>query len=422
MRDASTMDRPVEAAPRLRRRWLIAAAAAALVLIGATTLPGILRWASSERAVDASALRFGTVTRGDLVREVAVDGSVVAAFRPTLTAPARGVARVEVQAGQTVARDQVLVRVESPEVNSRLAQERSALLSAQSDLQRQRILSRQDKLQRQQNVALLGVQLEAAKRAMDRAERTKQMGILNDVDYEKAQDEVKLAEMRFASAKQEAGLAGETLAFEVTNRESQVEQQRLVVAELERQVDALAVKAPFAGLVSRVAVADRDSVTEGQPLVGVVDLSRLEIEVWVPESYAPDIKPGTPAVITIDARQLQGEVTSLSPEVQGSRVRGVVGFSGATPAGLKQNQRVAAKLVLETRRDVLKVARGPFLEALGERGAYVVDDDTAELRPIEVGSVSVSEVEIASGLKEGDQIVLSDPAPFQGAKKVSLQR
>jgi len=422
MRDASTMDRPVEAAPRLRRRWLIAAAAAALVLIGATTLPGILRWASSERAVDASALRFGTVTRGDLVREVAVDGSVVAAFRPTLTAPARGVARVEVQAGQTVARDQVLVRVDSPEVNSRLAQERSALLSAQSDLQRQRILSRQDKLQRQQNIALLGVQLEAAKRAMDRAERTKQMGILNDVDYEKAQDEVKLAEMRFASAKQEAGLAGETLAFEVTNRESQVEQQRLVVAELERQVDALAVKAPFAGLVSRVAVADRDSVTEGQPLVGVVDLSRLEIEVWVPESYAPDIKPGTPAVITIDARQLQGEVTSLSPEVQGSRVRGVVGFSGATPAGLKQNQRVSARLVLETRRDVLKVARGPFLEALGERGAYVVDDDTAELRPIEVGSVSVSEVEIASGLKEGDQIVLSDPAPFQGAKKVSLQR
>ena len=322
------------------------------------------------------------------------------------------------QAGQTVARDQVLVRVESPEVNSRLAQERSALLSAQSDLQRQRILARQDKLQRQQAVALLGVQLEAAKRAMDRAERTKQMGILNDVDYEKAQDEVKLADMRFTSAKQEAGLAGETLAFEVTNRESQVEQQRLVVSELERQVDALAVKAPFAGLVSRVAVADRDSVTEGQPLVGVVDLSRLEIEVWVPESYAPDIKPGTPAVITIDARQLQGEVTSLSPEVQGSRVRGVVGFSGATPAGLKQNQRVSAKLVLETRRDVLKVARGPFLEALGERGAYVVDDDRAELRPIEVGSVSVSEVEIASGLKEGDQIVLSDPHYWGGMRNV----
>jgi HlyD family secretion protein len=422
IRDTSTMDRPVEAAPRSRRRWTIAAAAAALLVIGATTVPGIRRWASSERTVSAAGLRFGTVTRGDLVREVAVEGSVVAAFRPTLTSPARGVARVEVQAGQVVARDQVLVRVESPEVESRLLQERSALLAARSDLERQRIAARQDRLQRQQAISLLGVQLEAAKRGMDRADRTRQMGILNEVDYERAQDEVKLAALRFESAKQEAALAGETLSFEVRNRESQVEQQRLVVAELERQVAALGVKAPFAGLVSRVAVADRDSVTEGQPLVGVVDLSRLEVEVWVPESYAPDIKPGTPAVLSIDGRPWQGEVTATSPEVQGSRVRGVVGFRGETPPGLKQNQRVAAKLVLETRRNVLKVQRGPFLEALGERQAYVVEDGIAELRPIEVGSVSITEIEIAGGLREGDQIVLSDPSAFEGAKRVSLQR
>ena len=141
----------------------------------------------------------------------------------------------------------------------------------------------------------------------------------------------------------------------------------------------------------------------------------------MPESYAPDIKAGTPAVFAIDGREWTGEVTSLSPEVQGSRVRGIVGFRGETPPGLKQNQRVSARLVLETRRDVLKVPRGPFLEALGERQAYVVDDGVAELRPIEVGSVSVTEVEIAGGLKPGDE-VLSDPTPFAGAKRVSLQR
>jgi HlyD family secretion protein len=228
--------------------------------------------------------------------------------------------------------------------------------------------------------------------------------------------------MRFESAKQEAGLAGETNAFEVRTRESQVEQQRQVVAELEREVAALVVRSPVAGQVSRVAVADRDSVTEGQPLVGVVDLSRLEIEVFVPEGSAPDIRPGTPAVLSFEGKEWPGEVTSLSPEVQGSRVRGVVGFRGAAPGGLKQNQRVPARLVLETRRNVLKVPRGPFLEALGERAAYVVDDGVAVLRPIQVGSVSITEVEVASGLQAGDEIVLSDPTPFAGAKRVLLQR
>jgi len=423
IRDTSTMDRPVEEPARSRRRlFLFALAGGVLLLLAALVVPGMVRWFSAEQTVDASVLRFGTVTRGDLVREVAVEGSVVAAFRPTLTSPARGVARVEVQAGQVVTRDQVLVRVESPEVDSRLAQERSRLLSAQSDFERQRILSRQDRLQREQGIALLAVQLETARRAMDRADRTRKMGILNEVDYEKAQDEVKLAELRFATAKGEAELAAETLTFEVRTRASQVEQQRLVVTELERQVGALAVKSPVAGQVSRVLVADRDSVTEGQPLVGVVDLSRLELEVFVPESYAPDIKAGTPAVLTVEGREWAGEVTSLSPEVQGSRVRGVVGFAGQTPPGLKQNQRVPGRLVLETRRNVLKVARGPFLEALGERQAYVVDDGVATLRAIEVGSVSITEVEIASGLEAGEEIVLSDPTPFQGAKRVHLQR
>lgn len=423
IRDSSTMDRPVDRAPLLKRRAVLAGAGLALlILLGVFVAPGMLRWFSAERSVDAAQLRFGQVTRGDLVREVAVQGSVVAAFRPTLTSPARGVVRVEVQAGQVVQRGQVLVRVESPEFTSRLLQERSALLSAQSDLERQRIQSRQAALRREQEIGLAQVQLEAAKRAMDRAQRTRDEGLLNAVEYEAAQDAVKVAEMRLLAARQESGLEAETLQFEVRNRAQEVERQRLIAEELQRQVDELVVRSPVAGLVSRVEVDDRDSVTEGQPLVGVVDLSRLQLEVFVPESYAPEIAPGTPAVITFDGREWEGEVTSLSPEVEANRVRGVVAFGGETPRGLKQNQRVSARLLLETKRDVLKVARGPFLEAGGGRQAWVVDDGVAERRRIQVGSVSISEVEIVDGLEVGDEIVLSDPAPFGSADRVMLRR
>ena len=423
IRDSSTMDRPVDRAPLLKRRVVLAGAGLALlILLGVFVAPGMLRWFSAERSVDAAQLRFGQVTRGDLVREVAVQGSVVAAFRPTLTSPARGVVRVEVQAGQVVERGQVLVRVESPEFTSRLLQERSALLSAQSDLERQRIQSRQAALRREQEIGLAQVQLEAAKRAMDRAQRTRDEGLLNAVEYEAAQDAVKVADMRLLAARQESGLEAETLQFEVRNRAQEVERQRLIAEELQRQVDELVVRSPVAGLVSRVEVDDRDSVTEGQPLVGVVDLSRLQLEVFVPESYAPEIAPGTPAVITFDGREWEGEVTSLSPEVEANRVRGVVAFGGETPRGLKQNQRVSARLLLETKRDVLKVARGPFLEAGGGRQAWVVDDGVAERRRIQVGSVSISEVEIVDGLEVGDEIVLSDPTPFGSADRVMLRR
>jgi len=422
IRDTSTMDRVVERPARLRRLAIPIAIGVVVLAVVALVLPGAVRWMRAERAVDAAQLRFGTVTRGDLVRQVDVEGSVVAAFRPTLTSPVRGVARVEVQAGQVVEKGAILVRVESPEAQSRLEQQRSALLSAQADLERQRILQRQSGVRRQQEIRLLEVQLEAAKRAMGRAQKTRDEGLLNAVDYERAQDDVKVAGMRLEAAKQDSGLEAETGSFEVRNRASEVERQRLVVADLQRQVDELQVRSPVAGLVSRVAVDDRDSVTEGQQLVGVVDLSRLEVEIWVPESYAPDIRPGTPAILSIEGQEWQGALASLSPEVEGSRVRGVVNFTGHTPPGLKQSQRISARLVLETKHDVLKVPRGPFFEALGGRQAYVVDDGIAVRRPISIGSVSVTELEVTDGLKEGDEIVLSDPSPFGGATKVLLQK
>jgi len=69
----------------------------------------------------------------------------------------------------------------------------------------------------------------------------------------------------------------------------------------------------------------------------------------------------------------------------------------------------------------MKVPRGPFLEAGAGRQAYVLEDGIAVLRPIRVGSLSVSEVEIVSGLEIGDQIIISDTARFQGAERILLR-
>ena len=88
----------------------------------------------------------------------------------------------------------------------------------------------------------------------------------------------------------------------------------------------------------------------------------------------------------------------MSPEVQQGQVTGRLRFSGEVPQGLRQNQRLSTRIVLESRDDVLKVQRGPFLDSGGGRVAYVVQDDIAVRRPIHTGATSVSEVEILEGL------------------------
>jgi HlyD family secretion protein len=405
------------------RRLVWIGAPVIVVAIAASVLVGpVSRWLAAERSIDVSRVRIAEVVRGDLERDLSVQGRIVAAFHPTTFSPAAGIVRLQVRAGEVVDEGRVLAVVDSPELESRLRQESSTLESLDSDLDRQKILARQEQLADQQKIDLASVELEAARRAMHRAERSRQEGILNDVEYEKAEDDLRRSELALDHARQDSLLAAETLEFEIRNGELQVERQREVVADLRRRVEELSVRAPVAGLVSRLDVNDHDAVTTGQPLVTVVDLSAFEIEILVPESYADEIGPGTPAVVTFAGESYTGEVKVVSPEVEGSQVRGIVAFTGQAPEGLRQNQRVSTRLVLESRRDVLKVARGPFLEAGGGREAYRVEGDTATLRPIEIGAVSVDEAEVVSGLQAGDRIIISDTGRFENAKTVFLRQ
>ena len=70
----------------------------------------------------------------------------------------------------------------------------------------------------------------------------------------------------------------------------------------------------------------------------------------------------------------------------------------------------------------LKVARGPFLEDGAGRQAYILDGNLAVLSPIEVGAISIGEVEIVSGLREGDQIIISDMTRFQSAETILIRQ
>ena len=385
-------------------------------------LPSVRRWWSYEASVELLRVRVGEVGRGALIRDVAMEGRIVAAYHPTLFSPTSGIATLLVEAGLRVEKGQELVRISSPELESELQKERANLLAAQGRLGRQRILSEQSRLQNRQNVGLLQVELAAARRGMERAQRSRDEGILNAVEYEEAQDAVRVAELQLDVAERRAVFEAESAGFELKNRASEVEVQQLVVDDLERRVAELIVRSPASGLVARVEIKDRDAVDSNQPLVTVVDLSAFEIEIFVPENYADDLAVPTEAVVQYEGRTHRAEVRSISPEVEGSRVRGTAVFADELPAGLKQNQRVSVRLILDTRTNVVKAPRGPFVESGGGRHVYVVNDGLANLRPIEIGSLSITEVEIVSGLEPGETIILSDLSRFESAKSILLRR
>lgn len=412
IRDTSAQDVLLEKNSRLGwLKWAIGAVIGlGLVFVLGSTLS---TWMSAEASVSVDRIRTAVVNRGDLVRDLNVQGRVVAAVSPTLYSPATGTVTLEVLPGDTVRIGQVLATIDSPEVRSEFLQEQSTLDSLSAELEREKIQARKAQVTSQQTIDLARVKLTAAEREMRRADKSIETNAISEIDYERARDELARAKVEYNHAVQDSQLESESLEFETETRELAVGRQELVVNELQRRVDELAIRSPVDGIVGNVEVTQKAVVTQNAPLITVVDLTAFEVEIRIPEAYADDLGLGLTGEVQYNGAGFRGELVSLSPEVVNNEVVGRIRFADETPPGLRQNQRVTVRVMMDELIGVLKLQRGAFADGGGGRLAFVLaENGLAERRNIRLGARSAAEVEVISGLSEGDEVIISSIAEF----------
>ena len=404
-----------------RKRLIIGGICIAAIAAVWVALPVVQRWANATVSVPADRVRTATVTRGDLVQDVSVQGRVVAAVSPTLYASASGTITIEVAAGEQVLQGQVVATVVSPELTNVLQQAESSFEQRKMELERQRIESRQLALEKRKAADLADVALVAAKREKRRADDANERGVMPEIDFEKAQDDLRNAELAYKHAVADADLFDERLAFEIKASEFDIGRQQLFLDDLRRQVDDLAIKSPVNGIVGDLLVDQKAAVSRDMPVMAVVDLSRFEIDAQIPESYADDLAIGMTAEVLVGGERYPGLVAAVSPEIVSNQVASRIRFSGDMPTGLRQNQRLTVRVLLAEHNDVMMVQRGQFLDSGGGRIAYIVTEQgMAEKRLIETGARSLGAVEIVAGLQPGDTIVISNLDAFRSAETVLL--
>ncbi|WP_038497074.1 efflux RND transporter periplasmic adaptor subunit [Janthinobacterium agaricidamnosum] len=421
IRDTSSQDAVMTAPAEQHRKKYAIWIAAAAVLIAASALL-FHAWRNSQHSVNLSRLRIAEVGRGTLIRDAAVNGRVVAAISPTLYSTTVATVTLKAKAGDTVKKGDILALLESPDLSDALKREQSTVQQLEAEVARQQILARKQKLVARRDADTAEIDRLSAQRTLERYESVAQVGIIAKIDYQKAKDALNSAQIRSKQASQAAELEGEDVALALKTRTSELERQRLSRDNAQRRVDELTVRAPVNGFIGTLSVANRSVVQANTALMTLVDLSQLEVELEVPETYVADIGLGMSAEIETGAIKATGKLSALSPEVVKNQVLARVRFNGAQPAGLRQNQRVSARLLIDEKPNVLLLARGPFLEAEGGRFAYVVRDGVAIRTPVRIGATSVSAVEILGGLKQGDQVVISGTDTFENAARVSLNQ
>jgi len=416
--------------------------------------------------VRAERLAFDDVARGPFVRDIQAEGKVVAAFSPTLYAPAGGAVTLQVHAGDSVRKGQVLATIASPELAAKLAQEQSTAEALQTDTLRARVEAGEQRGALQSARETAAIDVKAAETDLARQQKAFDAGAAAGMQVDHARDALEKARIALGHAEANLHSKDDALKFDVQAREQAHARQLLLVKDLQRQVGELAVRSPVDGQVGQLFVAERASIAKDAQLLTVIDLSQLEVEMQVAETFARDLAVNMPGEISGNGQRWKGKVSRISPEVVQNQVAARLRFDdspqspvtapapqggcmgtcdrpvdgrtpqarlaperpsaaaagGSMPAQLRQNQRLSVRVLLDQRPDVLSVRAGTFIDESGGQYAYVVRDGVAVRTPVRLGARSVDRVEILSGLKAGDRVVVGGAENFHAAATVGVAR
>lgn len=415
IKDTSAQDVQVKAPISYKKYAIITA----IVFIVLSTIAYIFFTShSAKSSISRSKVQIAKVHVKALIRDIAASGKIVAANAPQIYSPERGFIDLKVKAGDTVKQGDTLALLQSPELTNELKQQESVLKRLEGEQQRQHLQARRQTLTLNKTLDMAQVELNAAERENRRAQLSIQKHLISQIDLEKAVDDLSRARLTYKHAQQEVLLAKDTLAFELQAAKSDVTRQQLIVDDLIRKVRNLSIKATVTGIVGNLLVQQKAAVTQSQPLMTLVDLSNFEAELQVPESYANELGLGMEVELKLGNETVMGNLSAISPEVNNREVTARVRFKGVTN-NIRQNQRLTARILLDNREGVMQVKRGAFMQQ-GGIIAYKVDGNIAKRIPITIGATSINAVELLSGLKENDEIIISSYSDFKQANTILL--
>ncbi len=411
------MDRPIDAkfSLRKRNRRIIQAG---LLLVLLVTLFLILS-ALIRPGIDRKEIQTSIVRRGRIEGSISAEGTVVPSFEQTLTSPTETkLLAVRKRPGDKVFSGDKILELD-----------RSGLLlmldRTEKDLALKANQQVQLKLEMEQTLTELKGQLSIKELRLQyltsKSEQGKKMYALGAVS--KDQLDQMLLEERIAGIEREdlsrsIQKKGESLGNQLDGITTEVRTLLKEKAEIRRQLESLDCRAGREGVVTWVKEEIGASIHAGDVVARVADLQSYRVEATISDIHAATLTVGMPARVRINGLTIPGEIETVYPAVENGTARLTIHLKDSSNRVFRPNLRVDVSLVTHDRDSVLIVRRGPFVN--GE-GVYVIRGDIAQMTPIRIGLLSFDEVEIAAGLQEGDEIIISDMSEFKHLGKIKIR-
>ena len=374
--------------------------------------------------LERSTAVIDSVKRGEMLRQTRGSGTLVPQITRWIPAPSEGrIERVLVQAGVEVKGDTVIAELSNPQIEQQAVDAGFQLKAAEADQENLRVRLRSDDVGQNAVIATANAEYSQAKLQLDADETLAKQGLVSALNLKISRVHVQDLENKLDAEKQKLTINGQSAKAQLNAQQSRIDQLRALARLKHDQVTNLKVLAGSAGIVQEVSIQVGQQVTPGVNLARVADPNSLKAQLKIAETQMRDVKEQQPVEIDTHNGVIRGRVMRIDPAAKEGTVVVDVSLTGPLPAGARPDLTVDGTIELERLENVLYVARPAFAQSQANAMIFRLTEDGQEAlhTPIVFGRTSVNYVEVVSGLKEGDQVVLSDTSTLDSYNRIRLR-
>lgn len=370
----------------------------------------LVRDNSSTLRVDARTISVGTVARGEFNDYIRVTGQVQPITTVQLSPLEAGIVeRLVVEEGASVRKGDVLVELSNTSLTLEILNSEAELAEKQNILRNTLISMEQQKLDLRLDKVQLDLDVERKRRTWQQNEELYRSNLIAREDWLQSKEDYELA-----AKKRELNI--ERQIQDSLYRTVQIEQMEDNLANMKRNMELirqrignLQVKSPIDGEVGLLDVVLGQSVTSGQKIGQVNDLSDYKVEAEIDESYIDRVRAGLDATFERQDTAFTMRLRKVYPEVRNGQFRADFTFVGAHPRNIRSGQTYYLHLELGQPTDAVIIPRGSFYQSTGGAWIYVLapEGDRAYKRPIRIGRQNPQYYEVLEGLEPGERVIVS---------------
>ncbi len=407
-----------------RRRQILWSAAALVVLVGVTV--GISRLKPAAPTVDRSTIWTDTVKRGSMLRQVRGLGSLMPSHEDVRQIPAETeatVIRIDKLPGSQVTADTILVEMSNPQLEQEAVDAQLQVKAAQAEYQSLKVKLDSDLMNQKAGAATVNADYSEAQRQAETDKALYDLGVISGLAAKASAGKAQEMDTRDKIEDERLKINQDAIKSQLAVQQAKVDEMRALADLKQQQLERLKVKAGVDGVLVELPLQVGQHVLPGTELAKIVQPNHLMAELKIPETQARDVQIGEPASIDTHNGVIAGEVSRVDPAVQNGTVTVDVKLTGELPKGARPDLSVDGTIDLEKLENVLYVGRPAFGQENSTISMFKLDPsgNAASRVQVKTGRASVNLIQIDSGLKEGDTVILSDMSRWDNTDRVRLE-